>query len=163
MLRRRFVQAAALIAAAPALKARAGLPDAALVELRKSPLVYLSPLRSNGAESRCHSEIWFQEHEGAVYLVTSADAWRARAVQSGLTQARIWVGDFGEWKPGNDTFRAAPTFDATGSAVTDAATQDAVLERMGEKYRASWLVWGPRFRNGLKERTRVMLKYVANG
>lgn len=163
MLRRRFVQAAALIAAAPALNARAALPDATLAALRESPLVYLSPLRSNGAESRCHSEIWFQEYEGAVYLVTSADAWRARAVQSGLTRARLWVGDFGEWQKANDAFRAAPTFDATGSLVTDATTQDAVLERMGEKYRSSWLIWGPRFRNGLKERTRVMLKYVANG
>jgi len=162
MQRRRFVQGAALLALAPVLGAHASVPEATLAKLKESSLVYLTPLRSNGAESRCHSEIWFQEHDGDIYLVTSSDAWRARAIKSGLTRARIWVGEFGQWQEGTDTFRSAPMIEASGSVVTDAAVQDTVLGLMGEKYRSGWLVWGPRFRNGINEGTRVMLKYSAN-
>jgi hypothetical protein len=159
--RRQFLQGAAIAAlAAPLLRARGEVPAATQRALEESPLVYLTPLKSNGEESRCHSEIWFVAHAGAIYLVTASDAWRARAVKAGLTRARIWVGDFGVWTKAGDRFRTAPMFEATASIVTDPAVHAAVLEPMGEKYRSGWITWGPRFRNGLQSGTRVMLQYV---
>jgi hypothetical protein len=161
MQRRRFIEMAALLAAMPAARARAAAPAAAATGLETSQLVYLTPLKADGSESTCHSEIWFQAYEGDVYVVTATEAWRARAIRAGLTKARIWVGDFGPWKESKDAFRQAPTFLATGSVVSDAAVHDAVLKRMGEKYASGWLTWGPRFRNGIESGTRVMLKYAA--
>jgi hypothetical protein len=139
---------------------RANLPEATQAALRESDVIYLTPLKADGAESRCKAEIWFVEDEGAMYLVTSAQAWRARAIAQGLTRARVWVGEFGTWTDAKDAFRAAPMLETVGSRVTDEQAQARVLERMGEKYRLSWLVWGPRFRNGLADGSRVMLQYV---
>ncbi len=161
--RRSFMAStAATLAAVVALprSARAALAADTLKALTDSDVVYLTPLKRSGAESTCKAEIWFVEDNGAIYLVTSASAWRARAIGKGLTRARIWVGEFGTWTDAKDAFRAAPTFEADGSVVATTEDQGHVLAIMGEKYRASWLVWGPRFRNGLADGSRVMLRYT---
>ena len=74
------------------------LPDATRAALEKSPLIYLSPLRSDGAESECHGEVWYVRDGAELLVVTAADRWKALAVRRGLDRARIWVGDFGQWK-----------------------------------------------------------------
>jgi hypothetical protein len=71
----------------------------------------------------------------------------------------MWVGEFGVWQRATDAFRKAPELTATGAHVTDAATQSQVLDRFGSKYKAEWSSWGPKFRNGLKDGSRVMLRY----
>ena len=42
---------------------------------------------------------------------------------------------------------------------TDVSTQERVLKAYKEKYNTGWLFWSRRFRNGLKEGSRVMLRY----
>ena len=124
-----------------------------------SPLIYLTPLQSNGAASRCQAEIWFASVDGAMYVVTAAKAWRAEAVRRGLSGARIWVGDVGSWHGAEGKYKALPMVDARASLEADAAVHNRVLEAMGEKYSDGWGTWGPRFRNGLADGSRVMLKY----
>ena len=156
--RRTFVAGTAL---APALLIAPRLWADATNALQSSKLVYLTPLKSDGEESRCKAEIWFAFHDGDVYVVTQADAWRAEAVRQGLNQARIWVGDFGIWTDADDAFRAAPQLETTASLETDAEAQTQVLQNMGEKYADDgWSRWGPRFRTGLDDGSRVMIRYT---
>ena len=129
--------------------------------LETSKLVYLTPIKSNGEESRCKAEIWFGYHGGDVYVVTPPDAWRAEAVERGLTRARLWVGEFGVWTRADGAFRTAPELMATASLQTDAAVQAEVLTTMGAKYADDgWSRWGDAFRKGLADGGRVMIRYV---
>ena len=148
---------AAVRAAAPA----GGLGESGSLEaaLAATDLIYLTPLKADGSESRCQSEIWFVADATDIYVVTAADAWRARAVKSGLHQARVWVGDLGTWTKTEGRYRTLPQIEATGESVTAPADHERVLELFGSKYSMSWLVWGPRFRNGLADGSRVMLRY----
>ena len=130
--------------------------------MAESPLIYLTPLQSTGAESRCQAEIWYALHEGAMYVVTQADAWRSEAIRQGLDRARIWVGDVGNWRRADERYRNLPVVEATASIETNASRQEQVLASMGEKYADEWPTWGPRFRNALADGTRVMLKYQPN-
>ena len=158
LTRRAFVGGAAgslLLAAAPRA-AFAQLPAEALEE---SDLVYLTPLGVDGSESRCQAEVWFVYDGAALFVVTAKDAWRARAVRQGRDRARVWVGDLGNWKRTDGAYRDLPMLEARGELVGDAATQAAVLELFADKYPISWFRWGPRFRNGLADGSRVMLRY----
>ena len=128
----------------------------ALVE---SDLVYLTPLRSDGSESRCQAEIWFCYDGADLFVVTASDAWRAQAVRRGLTDARIWVGDLGNWKRTEGRYRQFPAVETRASFVDDGEMQKTVLDLFGDKYPLSWLRWGPKFRNGLADGSRVMLRY----
>lgn len=130
---------------------RTGLDD--------SELVYISPLRSDGNLSACQAEVWFQHHEGAVYVVTASGAWRAQAVGKGLTRAKMWVGDVGQWRSSNGTYRDLPSTMVTASMATATEVHEAVLDKMGSKYTLEWFVWGPRFRKGLADGSRVMIRY----
>ena len=128
--------------------------------LGKSDLVYITPLKNGGAESTCHAEVWFAFDGASVFVVTSSKAWRARAVTLGLDQARLWVGEYGEWKDAKEAYRKAPDLLATAALIEDPQTQSRALELFGQKYHVEWLVWGPRFHNGLKDGSRVMLQYT---
>lgn len=159
MIRRRTLILGAVAAPAVAMAARI-LADASTA-LATSKLVYLTPLKSDGEESRCKAEIWFAYHDGDVFVVTQADAWRAQAIRQGLTRARLWVGEFGVWSSADDAFRQAPELMASASLVADAAVQAPVLEAMAGKYgEDGWSSWGPRFRDGLESGERVMLRYA---
>ncbi len=153
-----------VLAALPAGLAAAALARVAHAEeqpaVESSDLIYITPIRSDGSESRCQAEVWFQAHDGALYVVTAAEAWRARAVSRGLDKARVWVGDVGVWTDSDGAYRKLPSMDMRASLVTDAQAQSAVLEKMGSKYTMGWLVWGPRFRDGLADGSRVMLRYT---
>jgi hypothetical protein len=135
---------------------RAGLDQA----LASSDLIYVTPLRRDGRESTCQSEVWFVAEGRDVYVVTAHDAWRARAVKRGRTRARVWVGDVGVWKRSGGAYRKLPGMEVRGEMVADAAVHQRVLGRYGDKYSLEWLMWGPRFRSGLAEGSRVMLHYA---
>ena len=107
--------AALAACAAPFRAAAAALADEATKALGKSQTIYITPLKKGGAESSCHSEVWFVYENGAIYVVTSSKAWRARAVGLGLNQARMWVGEFGVWKRATEAFRKAPQLSATAA------------------------------------------------
>ncbi|MGR8947121.1 MAG: hypothetical protein ACU84Q_03680 [Gammaproteobacteria bacterium] len=131
----------------------------AIAALDKSALIYLTPILANGNESACHGEVWFVHHDGEIYVVTQTDAWRAQAIRKGLATAAIWIGEFGVWKRAKNKFRSAPYLRIKGSLETDSAVHAAVLEKFGAKYANEWSSWGPRFRDGLAEGSRVMLRY----
>ncbi|MGR9093438.1 MAG: hypothetical protein ACU85U_22930 [Gammaproteobacteria bacterium] len=135
----------------------------AVAFLDKSKLIYLSPLQSGGAESKCHGEVWFVHHADEIYVVTRSDAWRAEALRRGLRRAAIWIGEFGVWKRAKDRYRSAPYLVIEGRFEENAAAQTAILERYAEKYADEWGSWGPRFHKGLTEGSRVMLRYVVTG
>lgn len=161
--RRTILAGISLAPALPLLTRAAWASEAAIAsdKLRTSRLVYLTPIKSNGEESRCKAEIWFAHDAGNVYVVTPPDAWRAQAVRQGLTRARIWVGDFGVWTRSGGAFRDAPEFMATAAIETDAAVHASILEVMGGKYADSgWSRWGPRFEKGLADGSRVMIRYA---
>lgn len=128
-------------------------------ELSTSSLIYLTPIKSDGEESKCKGEIWFAFHEKEIYVVTPSEAWRAKAIGKDLTEARIWVGEFGNWRQANEAFRKAPELMATGSIVEDKEVHQEVLKVMGEKYSDGWDTWGPRFKSALEDGSRVMIKY----
>lgn len=157
--RRQFIVGAALLLAGPAAMRLAGAAPAAAAGLDKSQLIYLTPLLADGSESKCHAEIWFVHYKEEIYVCTPANAWRTMAIKRGLKRARIWVGEFGAWTDAKDAFRAAPTFIIEGQIEATPAMQAEVLEVFGTKYAAEWGKWGPRFRDGLADGSRALLRY----
>ncbi len=139
------------------------LPDATRAALGKSPLIYLSPLRSNGAESTCHGEVWFVQDGAELLVVTASDRWKALAVGRGLDRARIWVGDFGQWKKSDGRFKTGPTFLAKAGFDADASVAERALAAFGARYPEEWDKWEPRFRKGLADGSRVLIRYRAIG
>ena len=136
------------------------LTDVTKEALSTSRLIYLTPIKSDGKESMCKGEVWFSYDGGDhVHVVTQYDAWRANAIRQGLTSARIWVGEFGLWRDAGDNYRSAPELMLDGAIEDDPSAQDEVLRTMGGKYTDEWGVWGPRFREGLRDDSRVMLRY----
>lgn len=132
----------------------------AVTALDKSQLIYLSPVVSGGRESACKGEVWFIHHENQIYVVTQADAWRAEAVRKGFTRAKIWIGEFGMWKSAGDRYRSAPYLEIEGQIESDREKHLQLLPVFGKKYAAEWGSWGPRFRDGLSDGSRVMLRYT---
>ena len=162
MIRRRAFIASAALAPAALWLPRA--LAAATPSLETSKLVYLTPLKSDGEESRCKAEIWFGYHAGDVFVVTPLEAWRAQAVAKGLRRARMWVGEYGVWTRADGAFRQGPELMASAAIETDAATQAAVLAAMAGKYADDgWSRWGPRFEAGLADGGRVMIRYAIDG
>jgi hypothetical protein len=158
--RRHVLQLTGAVLACAALPLRAAAPlPAARKALEDSDLVYITPLKRDGGESRCHAEVWFVFDGHDVFVVTAAKAWRRRAIAEGLNRARLWVGDYGNWQRSNGKFRQAPELLAVAATVDDKAEQARVLDLYGDKYRLEWIVWGRRFKNGLADGSRVMLRY----
>jgi hypothetical protein len=143
-------------------RAAAGLPDATRTALAESPYVYVSPLRSDGSESRCHGEVWFGWIDAAVVVNTSLDSWKAIAIDRGLDRARIWVGDFGRWKKmvGKDeTFRDGPSFDARAEIANETGLIDVLLEQYDGKYPAEIAEWRDKMKKGVADGSRVLIRY----
>lgn len=174
--RRRFLASGFRVAAGAALPglvwAPAGVsadshaktPSAELLE--RSSFVYVSPLRSDGAESRCHGEIWYGSLDGEVVAIVSRDGWKARAIRQGLTRARIWVGDHGVWKGfffNNEAFRDAPRFDAVGSLEKNEDLLGRLMATYRKKYPAEIASWEPRMRAGHADGSRVLVRYRRSG
>ncbi|MDH3644343.1 MAG: hypothetical protein OES38_19720, partial [Gammaproteobacteria bacterium] len=148
LTRRRILAAGAGVFAAAGFASRAAAEDAASLQknLVESELIYLTPIRTDGSDSRCQAEVWFVHHEADLYVVTATEAWRAQAIDRGLARTRIWVGDVGQWGDSDGRYLELPRIEAMASRVEDTESQNAVLDAMGSKYRIEWFVWGPRFR-----------------
>ncbi len=125
----------------------------------ESPLIYLSPLQTGGELSRCQAEIWFVTDGGDFCVVTAFDAWRAEAVAKGLTRAKVWMGDVGQWQSSNGKYKTLPSVETNVRVETDATAHARVLNQFGQKYSAEWGTWGPRFKRGLADGSRVMIRY----
>jgi len=136
------------------------LPEAARSALGASPLVYVSPLKGDGRESRCHGEVWFTPDGDDVLLATSSDSWKSRAVARGLNRARIWAGDFGPVAKAGDGYRSAPSFLSEVQRDSDPAAFERLMQAFGKKYADSWGKWQPRFRKGYDDGSRVLLRYT---
>jgi len=131
--------------------------------LDTSGFVYVSPLKSDGAESTCHGEVWFGHLDGAAVLITSAGTWKARALGLGLDRARVWVGDHGRWKGvlgRNEDFRKAPAFDARAEIVKDDAQLERLLALYDTKYPEEIGSWRDKMRNGYHDGSRVLIRYT---
>jgi hypothetical protein len=123
----------------------------------------VSPLRSNGEESRCHGEVWFGWFDGAVVVITAARSWKARSLRRGLTRACIWVGDHGRVKKmvgSNDAFRAGPSFLARAELARDSTLIDRLLASYEKKYPAEIKNWRGPMRVGHQDGSRVLIRYV---
>jgi hypothetical protein len=144
-------------------RARAALAADVTGLLEKSGFVYVSPLKHDGAESRCHGEVWYGWLDGRVVLITAKTSWKARALEGGLARARIWVGDHG--RVGrilgeNDAFRKAPSFEAAAARSQDAALLDRLMATYRRKYPNEIGSWEPRMRSGFASGERVLLTYT---
>jgi hypothetical protein len=139
----------------------ASLIPAPLVRAAESRLIYLSPFKTTGELSRCQAEVWYVQDGAQMFVVTQADAWRARAISQGLAKTQVWVGDVGQWQSSGGRYKSLPAHMAQGAHVTDRAEHGRVLDIFGKKYTSEWGSWGPRFENGLADGSRVLLKYTA--
>ena len=167
--RRRLLEAMVGLLFAHPLLARAQSPaasppkDASREKLfAESPYVYVSPLRSNGQESRCHSEVWFGWLESSVVVITASNTWKARSLAKGLDRARLWVGDYGRVKQlmgSNEAFRSGTNFLARAEQVRDASTLDALLALYEKKYPAEIGKWRGPMRAGFEDRSRILIRY----
>jgi hypothetical protein len=168
--RRTLLEALAGLLLAPVALARAQTParkaalDPALLRaLETSPYAYVSPLRTNGEESRCHGEVWFGWIDGAVVVITASRSWKARSVARGLTRARIWVGDYGRVKKImglNEGFRSGPSFLARVEVLRTPALAEALLATYEKKYPKEIANWRGPMRDGLRDNSRVLVRYV---
>ncbi|MDJ0787579.1 MAG: hypothetical protein QNK05_12290 [Myxococcota bacterium] len=157
--------AAAALAGVPTLFVRQALakdlPAKSLLD--DSEFVYISPLKSDGAESTCHGEVWYGWLDESVVIVTSKDSWKARSLAKGLDTARVWVGNHGRWKGGlgtrNEAFRKAPSFDAKLERSQDESLLERLMVLYRTKYPGEIGKWEPRFRDGFASGERVMLRY----
>ena len=148
-----------LLKAAPALGLIPLLANAQATAAAESPLIYLSPVKSDGNLSRCQAEIWFVGDGDDFCVVTANDAWRAEAIGQGLTQAKVWVGDVGQWQSSRGKYKDLPSVMTTASVVEDPVEHARLLTTFGNKYSGEWGTWGPRFKRGLADGSRVMLRY----
>ncbi len=145
---------------ARATDAAFSLPEAARSALGTSRIVYVSPLKGDGSESRCHGEVWFTPDGDDVLLATKADAWKSRAVARGWNRARLWAGDFGPVAKAGDRFRSAPSFLSEVRRDSDPAAFGRLMQAFSQKYAAEWGKWESRFRKGYDDGSRVLLRYT---
>ena len=128
--------------------------------LVRSPYVYVSPLRANGAESTCHGQVWFAWLDGTVVINTEAQRWRARSLALDLS-TRIWVGDYGSWEPArNEALRRGPSFDARGSIVRDGALLERLIAAYDVKYAGEIESWRERICEGVRDGSRILIRYT---
>jgi hypothetical protein len=152
----KFSATAPMLAAVPDSLLAAGGVKAAM---RDSALIYLTPLQTNGDESRCQAEVWFVYDGIDMFVSTSSKSWRALAPARGLNRARVWVGDLGPWKKNKGKYKSLPRLEAEVTVVSEDATTQKALDLFGEKYSLEWIVWESRFRKGLADGSRSMLRY----
>jgi hypothetical protein len=115
--------------------------------LADSTYVYIATQRKDGTFSS-PAEIWFMWHDGAVWVASPPTTWRAKRIRAGRRSARIYVGK-----------KDGPMLTATGSLVRDPATYDRLFATYAKKYPEGWPKYEARFRDGLKDGSRVLIRY----
>ncbi|MFP6664721.1 MAG: hypothetical protein VCC00_11010 [Deltaproteobacteria bacterium] len=144
-----------LLSAASALPALAAATDQGRTftatentALHAAKYIYIASTRKDGSLSK-PAEIWFRNHDGAVYVGTSPESWRARRIGWGRPQAKIWIGS-----------REGPSFEARGTIVREPDQVTPFCDAIAKKYPDSWPKYEKRFREGLKDGQRVMIRYT---
>ena len=152
MRKLRFVMAlasAVVMAALLGTSVAAGdLPANVKTELANSKYVYIATTRKDGKLGK-PAEIWFMYHNGAVYVASPPTTWRVRRIKAGRTQAKIAVG-----KPDG------PSFVATGAIVNEPDLYPTLFETYAKKYPDGWKNFEEKFRAGLKDGSRVLIKFT---
>ena len=127
-------------------------------ELKTSKLIYLTPIKSDGEDSKCHGEVWFVYLDSQIYVTTATDAWRAEAIRKDLNDARIWIGEFGNWTRAKEKYKEAPELMIEGEIFEDEEKMPEILEAFNDKYPGEGQY--PRvFKEQIEEGTRVVLRY----
>ncbi|MGI9323603.1 MAG: hypothetical protein ACR2PZ_00175 [Pseudomonadales bacterium] len=154
------VAAVALLPLAQALGAQSSGPgtQAALAAATDSELIYITALSEEGSTGRCQAEVWFVAADHEFWVVTAGDSWRARNAAENA-RVKIWVGDVGQWQAADGAYQSLPALIARSTLENAADIQQRALALFGAKYPASWTRWGPRFKNGLADGSRVLIRY----
>ena len=167
--RRQLVLRAASTAGAVALAPLAAhatgysLPEAAKKALVESPLVYISPMKSDGEESRCHGEVWYYADGDDVIIGSEVSTWKVRALDKGLDRARVWIADYGpEWRA-LKRYRSAPGFLARVSIDQSARVFEGLMLGHAQRYPGEWDKWEERFRKQYADGTRKIVRYSPIG
>ena len=149
-MRRRLLETVALLLACCLLPcaAIADLSPDLQKALENSQYVYISSTRKDGSLSK-PAEIWFLYHDGAVYVGTRPASWRVRRIKAGRPAAKIAVGKVD-----------GPSFMATGSLSNDPTLQELLMKTYARKYEGAWQTHEESFRQGFKDGSRVLVKYV---
>jgi hypothetical protein len=146
--------ASSIIAAALVLGLGAGaagateLPAPVREQLASARYVYIASQRKDGTFGK-PAEIWFMYHDGAVWVGTPPTSWRVKRIKHQRPNAKIAVG-----KPDG------PSFDAVGSIVKDPKVADLLFETYAKKYPDRWPGYAQKFKDGMKDGSRVLVKYV---
>lgn len=126
-------------------------------ELETAKLIYLTPIKTDGEESKCQGEVWFVYLDSRLYVTTATDAWRAEAIRKDLKDARIWIGDYGVWTRAEEKYKEGPELMLEGSIFDDEDKLPEILEAFTEKYGTGRY---PRvFKEEIEEEKRVVLEY----
>jgi hypothetical protein len=149
MNRRTAVIAALLLATTSgAASATTGLAPDVEHALATGTYVYIATERKGGGFGT-PAEIWFMWDDGAVWVASPPTTWRAKRIRHGRTRARIAVGS-----------KDGPVFAATGSFVRDPAVYERLCATYARKYPDVWPKFEARFRDGLKDGSRILIRYV---
>lgn len=119
-----------------------------LKQLAEAKFVYIQSTRKDGTLSK-PAEIWFAVMDGALWVGSSPDSWRAKRIRWGRPQARIAIGS-----------PSGPAFSATGAFVKDAARATKFCDALAVKYPDGWPRWEKSFRDGLVDGKRVLIEYT---
>ncbi len=142
------VLALATVLAGAGAAAATELPASLREQLAASTYVYIATQRKDGSFGK-PAEIWFMYHDGAVWVGTPPTTWRVKRIKHGRPAAKIAVG-----KPDG------PSFDALGSIVKDQKIAAVMVETYAKKYPDRWPGFAQRFTDGMKDGSRLLLKYV---
>ncbi len=115
--------------------------------LASSKYVYISTERKDHSYGK-PAEIWFLYDQGAVWVASPPSTWRVKRIKAGRSKAKIAVG-----KPDG------PSFTAKGEVSKDTAVQDVMFKTYAEKYGERWTGYEKRFREGLEDGSRLLIKY----
>jgi hypothetical protein len=137
-----------LAAALLGTRVQADLSAAVKADLATSKYVYIATTRKDGSFGK-PAEIWFLYHNGAVYVASPPTAWRVRRIKAGRSQAKIAVG-----KPDG------PSFVATGALVNEPDVYPTLFDTYAKKYPDGWPKFEEKFRSGLKDGSRVLIKFT---
>jgi hypothetical protein len=124
------------------------LPAAVRDQLASATYVYIATQRKDGSFGK-PAEIWFMWHEGAVWVGTPPTTWRVKRIKHKRPNAKIAVGK-----------ADGPSFEAVGSIVKDTKIADLLCETYAKKYPDRWPGYAEKFKQGLKDGSRVLVKYV---
>jgi len=130
-------------APAPAASLSAELQKA----LDSSKYVYIQSTRKDGTLGK-PAEIWFMQHNGAVWVASPATTYRAKRIQAGQTKAKVWIGK-----------TDGPSFNAQGAIIKDPEANKVLFETFAKKYSSEWPSYEKKFRDDLANGSRVLIKY----